>query len=403
METWSWPMGLVTLEVRVGDLLAAPEVAIVNPENSGFELAAGGYSVSAQLARRYPGLQAALDAQTGGKCLPEGSVLMTPVSVERIIFHAGHHHPQNWLGWHSDVTEDAVAAHLALIARCSADILGRVEALGLGAVAFPFIGSGDFGLSIESVAEVLFQAVADFARRAARPTRVVLVLWDGEDLERVVRSGTRVLASMVGGGRPLLSQAGGHPVLSELRKGVRSGVDPVLQEQRLLGFAEVGLHLDLALLLELRGRSPEDIMAGVDPRRGGFHFSFGFISSRLEAETAAGASGLPAWLAARTRWLAKSSSRAAIRRLKEDRNRLAHKGAPRELSALIEDVEQLFGPAALPADWEPLVGARWLADRSGELALADGLNLATSQIFWLLPVSRARDATPLGPAMTASS
>jgi O-acetyl-ADP-ribose deacetylase (regulator of RNase III) len=395
MEPWIWSMGLVSFAVRVGDLLAAPESAIVNPENSGFLLSRDGRSISGQVSRRYPETQALLDAQTGRRCLPEGSVLLTRHAGGRVIFHAGHHHPGNWLQWRDDVTEDDVAVHLSIIARCIADILDQAEALALDAVAFPLIGSGAFGLPLASTAQVLFQGVADFARRATRKIRVALVLLDASHLEAVVRSGTRVLASMIGGGAPLLQPAGGHAVLAQLRPGVRSGVDPILQQQGLLRFVEVGLHIDLMLLLEHRARGVHYLLKSVDPRRGGFHFTFGFIANCLEMELREKPVGLPAWLADRVELLARRSSLNAIHRLKEDRNNLAHLRAARDVEPLIDDVEQVFGPAALPQNWGPVSGKHWIASMGKEVAVADGLDVATSRVFWLLPVSRGRISTPL--------
>jgi hypothetical protein len=105
--------------------------------------------------------------------------------------------------------------------------------------------------------------------------------------------------------------------------------------------------------------------------------------------------GLPAWLADRVELLARRSSLNAIHRLKEDRNNLAHLRAARDVEPLIDDVEQVFGPAALPQNWGPVSGKHWIASMGKEVAVADGLDVATSRVFWLLPVSRGRISTPL--------
>jgi hypothetical protein len=78
-----------------------------------------------------------------------------------------------------------------------------------------------------------------------------------------------------------------------------------------------------------------------------------------------------------------------------DRNDLAHNRAPRPVEALLEDVTRAFGPHALPQAWPTREGGRWIRTIREEYALVDGIDPVAGRLSWLLPVSRARDATPL--------
>jgi O-acetyl-ADP-ribose deacetylase (regulator of RNase III) len=406
MAVWNWSIGTVSLQVRVGNLLEAPEPVWVNPENSAFRMAAGTRSVSGQLVARYPEIQRQLDRQTGGRTLPEGTVLMTASDNGPTLFHVGHHHPMHWLRWGRDVTQDDLSQHASIIARCVTEVLERVakmqEEVAAGkaqgnfdAVAFPMVGTGSFGLDVERFAHLFFESVANFGRRATNPLRVVLVLWEDPHLEPVVRSGTQALASMLGGGESLLAGQGGHPLLEPLRKGVHSLSDPLLQEQRLLAFAEIALHTDLAVILQERACSIEDLMTGIDARRGGFAFTFGFIRDRLEREADKSCEALPPFLKERVKWLCRAEAREAMRNLTNDRNNFAHRRAPRHVDEIVKDIDGLFGPQALPEAWQVTPGGRWIREFDIEYGLADGIDLVRRKLHWLLPISRARRSDAL--------
>ena len=161
MMPWSWSLGNVNLIVRWGDLLTAPldedskgvasdgthgPTAWVNPENSAFQMARGGSSVSAQLRAVFPETQAKLDELVGEvngerRILTEGSVLVTTTRTGRTLFHAGHHHPWNWLRWEGDASDDELSTHAEILERCVQTVLDRLGACQVSRVAFPMIGT----------------------------------------------------------------------------------------------------------------------------------------------------------------------------------------------------------------------------------------------------------------------
>ena len=230
--------------------------------------------------------------------------------------------------------------------------------------------------------------------RAPRRVRITLVVLSSGDVERVVREGTRALASRVAGGDRLLQDAGGHPLVIELRERVRDQADELLKAQQLLWFAEIALRTELAVLLEHRGATIDATLTGVDIRRGGVALTFGFFRNKIHAAVGArGRQHLPDVLRARSELLARHESNEAVGRLSDDRNDVAHHRKPRELDKIIEDVEYLFGPDSLPSRWQPFVGTRWIRTFDGEFALLDAVDYVRRQHLWLIPRHREHRQT----------
>jgi O-acetyl-ADP-ribose deacetylase (regulator of RNase III) len=394
--TWRWSLGGITLEVRHGDLLAAPERAWVNSEQTDFVLAIGGPSVSAQLAALWPGCQAELDIQTrGAECAP-GTVLETSGPEERRIFHAGFHAPRVW----APKGAGEQAGHLEAIRACIDEILDRAVATELDSVAFPLIGTGVFGIAVESFSHVFFEAVALAARRSSVPLQVALVVGPAQEVDTVVRSGTQALAAMVAGGAPLLRPAGGHPLVRVLRGGVRAQRLPELQERALLHFAEVAMMTDLAAVAEAGDLGLELLTKSAGERRI-VRVTFGLVLDRLHYLGKNLPTGLADRYQQRLEWLVRPLSVAAARRLVDDRNRYAHNASSRAADALVEDVEALFGPEALPDPWPDTPGRLWHRMQDGEHALLDALDRHTHRGTWLAPMRRRRfteDVQALSPS-----
>lgn len=64
---------------------------------------------------------------------------------------------------------------------------------------------------------------------------------------------------------------------------------------------------------------------------------------------------------------------------------------------MVEDVEALFGPEALPGPWSDPPGTLWLRMRDEEYALLDALDTSTHRGTWLAPMRRRRfsEALPI--------
>ncbi len=389
---WSWAVGPVRLEVRQGSLLDAPEPAWVSSEQSDFVPASLPDTVSGLLCRAWPRCREELWSQTRGEVLPAGTVLETSGPARRRIYHAGFHEPDGWLGLGED---DAVPYYAETIRRCVEDVLARVDRDGLEGVAFPLIGTGLFELPVPVFAHLFFTAVGVHARRRSRPLRVALCVWRDEDLEPVVRHGTQALAALVGGGAPLLREAGGHALVRELRPLARALADERLQEHALLQFAEVALTADFAVASEL-GRVPvAELASAAQSGDRGVFLTFGLVRNRLEALLQRRNLVLPRWAAGRLERLRSSESLAAIGRLVQDRNEAAHLRQPRPIADIVSDVDHLFGPEALDEEWPDLDGRRWVRRFDRGHGLLDGVDLVHRTCTWLLPVHRERVGGPL--------
>lgn len=395
---WTWSIGPILLEVRHGSLLEAPERTWVNSEQTDFLLDFGPSSISGQLLRAWPQAQVELNEQTGGRVLPAGTVLKTSGPDGRCIYHAGFHGPQDWL-WGK---EDRVAVFLDSIRECTEKILTDAVTSEIPEVAFPLIGTGVFGLPVASFVRMFFETVATFGQSAGSPLRVVLYVWEKEQLEEIVRYGTQSLAAMLAGGRRLLKKAGGHSLVRELRPFAREQADEILQERNLLHFAEVALQTDLAVGAEGHGLTVRELLRACAPKAPGIRLSFGLVSDRLKYVTAMPKGGLPKWLKERQRWLGRKLSRKAIARLVADRNSHAHYNQPRPVADMVKDLENLFGPEALPDPWPEKDEGTWIRKFDSAYGLLESVNWIHGKISWLLPSSRMRVSEPYEADTTAS-
>ena len=389
---WTWSIGPILLEVRHGSLLEAPEQAWVNSEQTNFILASDN-SISGQLRHVWPEAQKELTEQTGDRDLPSGTVLKTSGPDGRCIYHAGFHAPHDWL-WGK---EDEVAVFLDYIRECTEKILADAATRKVPEVAFPLIGTGVFKLPVASFVRMFFQTVATFGRNADSPLRVVLCDRNEERLEEIVRYGTQSLAAMLAGGRCLLKKAGGHPLVQELRPFAREQADEILQERNLLQFAEIALQTDLAVGAEGHGLTVSELLRNCSPKAPGIRLSFGLVRDRLQWLVAKPKDGLPKWLKERQRWLGRKLSSKAIARLVADRNNHAHYKKPRPVAEMVEDLENLFGPEALPEPWPEGNEGIWIRKFDSAYGLLESVDWMQKEISWLMPRSRLRVKEPYDP------
>ena len=389
-ERWSWTLGPVRFEVVTGSLLDATTSSIVNSEQTDFRMATGGTTVSGQLYSRRPSMQKELDLQTGGAVLPSGSVLETRGPSGGLIFHAGFHEPEQWLS----PGEELPTFFLEAIRRCTREIFRRVAGKGLRSVAFPVIGTGVFGLAHGTVAEMMFEETAIFARDVADgPVLVQLYVFEQAKLLDIVAAGTVGWTRMLPIGRPLLASGGGHLLVQQMRSQVRDCSDSLALEKRILRFAEVAAIVDLAVLANAAGSSFE-LLRKRNP--GGVLMTFGLVSDLLsEVVACAPAKPSPHHVNERRQLLTTPEGKASLRRLVHDRNDEAHLRQPRPIPQILEDVEQLYGRRMLSSTWPDAEVGSWIKRDGTEFAVLSGVDFLGKTADYLLPCSRRSERVDL--------
>jgi hypothetical protein len=379
-----WSFGSVTLDLTVGDLLEQRVGALVNSEQSNFKLDTSPSTLSGRFHRACPGIRQALLEQAQFRVLPPATVLETDGPDGLRVFHAGFHTPQAWV----DVAEpDDVALHAANIQHCVDEILRRVRAGTLPGVAFPAIGTGLFRLPLETFARLFFDSVGAFAASPGRHVHVVLCLYKPDQLGPVLRHGTQALMGRLGGGSPLLREGGGHTLVRAMRTHVVANSDPFVEAGRLLWFAETALQVDLATALDASLAPFELLTRGQATASGVARMTFGIVRNRIDGLGTMRT--VPAWLRERVRHLRSAPAREAIGRLVGDRNDLAHHRVLRDGAGIVEDVERLFGPEALPdiGSDEP-TSHRWMHGNDEFAWLLDSVDLDRGLAGWRQPLSR---------------
>ena len=393
---WTWSLGLVQLEVRHGNLLESTERAWVNSEQTDFQLARDESSISSQLRRLWPAMQAELDEQSRGGVHPPGTVLLTSGPEGRIVFHAGFHDPCAWYFG----GDDDLAIHLDAIRSCTERILDEAERRQMEEVAFSLIGTGVFSLPVRRVAEQLFDAVLYFARRTRRSLRIVIYVLRQQDVPVVVLHGTRTFAARLTGGGRLVSGEGGHPLVQAMRRGVREQVGDEQSERELLAFAEIALSTDLAAIADDARLSFASLLRECQPRSQGCRLTFGLVRDRLSFLSSIGLHEGSSLLASRLDFLSRHDQKLAIQRLVMDRNDFAHHRKPRDTGDIVADVELLFGAEAMSEPW-PEYDGHWLRRIGDEHGLLQIVDFARGMHTWLMPLSRRHHSEP--PHVLASS
>ncbi len=391
LPPFRWSFGSVTLEVRLGDLLEQRVGALVNSEQSNFKLDSSPTTLSGRFHHACPGMRRALLEQAKFRVLPPATVLETDGPGGQRVFHAGFHTPNAWV---DAAEQDDVALHAANIQHCVDDILRRARAAGLPGVAFPAIGTGYFRLPLASFTRLFFDAVGAFATLPGPTLNIVLCLHKPDQVGTVLRHGTQALVALLGGGTTLLHEAGGHPLVSTMRAHVRGNSDPLAEASRLLWFAETALQVDLATALDANDAPLETLARGQVTASGVARVTFGVVRNRIDGLVTTRSA--PVWLNERVRYLHSRRAREAVGRLVSDRNDLAHHRSVRDRTRMIDDVELLFGPDALPEPWSlALAKRRWMRGDDANAWLLDSVDLERGVAGWRQPVSRNVETTDL--------
>jgi O-acetyl-ADP-ribose deacetylase (regulator of RNase III) len=177
----SYPIGPATIALTLGDITAFAADAIANAANPRL---AGGAGVDGAIHRAAgPELLNAcrLVRQTlHGGLLPAGRALATPAYrlPARYVLHC--------VG--PDYAREGEPGTWPLLAACYQNALEACRRLQVGSVAFPSIGTGNYGCPVDSAARTALRAVRDELVKQPSPALVTFVLFDRPTLEAYERA-----------------------------------------------------------------------------------------------------------------------------------------------------------------------------------------------------------------------
>jgi O-acetyl-ADP-ribose deacetylase len=159
--------GGLLISILLGDLTRSRAEAIVNASNPDLKLG-GGVSGAIREAAG-PGLQAELFALAARQPLADGDAVITGahgMAKTRCIIHAASVH----------ATPDVIAA-------CIRNSLALCASHRIHEVAFPALGTGVGGLTMDHCATAFARKIHEHSRTNALPDRIHIYLWVPEDLE----------------------------------------------------------------------------------------------------------------------------------------------------------------------------------------------------------------------------
>jgi O-acetyl-ADP-ribose deacetylase (regulator of RNase III) len=166
--------GPITIVVAGGDITRLEVDAVVNAANTQLWMGGG---VAGAIKR------------AGGAEIEREAMARGPIRIGDAVVTAGGRLPARHVIHAATMGPDLITSAEAI--RSAAESSLRVaEAMGLSSVAFPLLGAGVGGFSVDEAAALMAGAVAAHARTAERPSRVVLVGFNDEArgaLERAVQ------------------------------------------------------------------------------------------------------------------------------------------------------------------------------------------------------------------------
>jgi O-acetyl-ADP-ribose deacetylase (regulator of RNase III) len=375
---YSWRLASVTFHLVQGDLFDIPVEAIVNSEQTDFVLAFGGGSVSSQIRKRFGAeVQRQLDDQTKGALLEPGAVLKTTGGPYPAIYHAGFHHPTEWLDDAS--REDSETEHLEVVRRCVRRVLQDVRDAPFSSVAFPLIGSGIFGLDAKLVARNFFEDVFQFALepRSTREMNVWLVLYDEFTFHSVLEVGVQAWLTHT---TPTLQWEPfdlGIPYLDVFEELMNRECHPRWSSWMHVRYAELATWFLAFVLANSSGERPESLV------RSRWPLSFGnvrFIAERM-ARQFLDSQNNDRWQHFLSALVADAVSAGVIKRLNDDRNAIAHGRETRQAQDLRADIHQFIQSQK----WKELAQEcqppgqnglpPWLVLQPGDVHMGNGRNI----------------------------
>lgn len=154
-----WIAGMVTIEIAPGDITESECEGIVNAANNHFWMGGG----VAGAIKRKGGTEIETEAVAKGPVKPGESVVTGAGRLKaRYVIHAAT------MG--QDLSTDA-----RLIEKATASAFGKADSIGITSLAYPALGTGVGGFSVEDAGEIMMSAVAAIALGSPPPLSVRLV------------------------------------------------------------------------------------------------------------------------------------------------------------------------------------------------------------------------------------
>ncbi|MDO9334665.1 MAG: macro domain-containing protein [Dehalococcoidales bacterium] len=159
---------MLTIEIREGDISRCEADALVNAANNRLWMGSG---VAGALKR------------VGGREVEEEAMKKGPISIgEAISTGAGRLEARYVI--HAAVMGQDLRTDAVIIKKATENSLRRADELGCKSIAFPALGTGVGGFSLEECARLMIGVVREYAMRKTELEKVIFVLY-GEPAYRV--------------------------------------------------------------------------------------------------------------------------------------------------------------------------------------------------------------------------
>lgn len=152
---------MITIEVREGDISQCEADAIVNAANNHLWMGSG---VAGALKR------------AGGREIEEEAIKKGPIPVgEAVATGAGKLKARYVI--HAAVMGQDLRTDAAAIAKATENSLNRADELACRSIAFPALGTGVGGFSLEECARLMIRVVKEYAMHKTSLEKVIFVLY----------------------------------------------------------------------------------------------------------------------------------------------------------------------------------------------------------------------------------
>lgn len=341
--TYTWRIGPVTLHFTDMDLFDLPVDAVVNSEQTDFVLSTNPDTISGQLYRLLgDALQDELDRQTEGQTLPTGTVLKTTGGKRyRHVYHAGFHHPDNWLDTEDRETQETDSVQV--IRRCIREILGELATGVVQSIGFPLIGTGVYNIAPSLLAYEFAREIVDHAQRGGSRSRDVWLAIRSRHAAEFIEPLVQGLVDGLYGMSSIAQLELGVGFLDQFSQRQMHAGDPRFRAWMLTRYTELFIEY-VFFRLANASSPPVDVETTLPPGQG---VSFGFLRLKsqnlaIRIEKSGNVDGWPTYLAKRVRNDMQTGHR--VLRIVQDRNDLAHGRAARDPNEIEEDLVSLIDP-----------------------------------------------------------
>ncbi len=335
--TFKWRLHQIDLFVYCGDFFKVNVEAVVNSEQSDFNLAFSPYTISGQL-NQLIGLQIQdeLDQLTQRNVLPAGTVLTTSGGAYyKKVFHAGYHEPHLWLD-PSNETEQT--EYLRIIRQCIRTILQSLDSNNVSSIAFPLIGCGVFGLDPSLLAYEFFSELCLLDRCGVFKNRKAVWLVENEEVmfTSILNSAVQALIDINSPVFKNEKQFGlGVDYLDEFERKFRSSNHPHWASWMLVRYTELLLGYIFFYLAKYinKDKGPRDIFE--EDR----FLPFGIVREKAENLSELGLTSEVPWTNFFSHLLISDKKRRqSLTRINIDRNNIAHGREGRRYAEIYDDL-----------------------------------------------------------------